>query len=142
MKDKEFFRAMPNVENHSITLGIILKKTNEFIGWCFACQNRDLPNCNTEIAYAISKYHRNKGYTTQATKALIKYLFKETTMDTLSALALKNNASSNRVIQKCGFKFVESIDIGKCELTGTNFVRKENVCNTTLENLKKINLIL
>ena len=124
MKNKEFFRAIPNVENHSITLGIILKKTNEFIGWCFACQNRDLPNCNTEIAYAISKYHRNKGYTTQATKELIKYLFKETTMDTLSALALKDNVSSNRVIQKCGFKFVDNIEVNHCEFNWYKLCKK------------------
>lgn len=111
-KNKEFFKSMPNVENHSITLGIILKETNELIGWCFACHNNDLPNCNTEIAYAISKYYRNKGYTTQAAKALINYLFEETNMDTLSALALINNLSSNRIIQKCGFKFSNNIEIG------------------------------
>lgn len=124
-KNKEFLKAVPNVENHAIILGIILKKTNEFIGWCCACQNDELPDCNTEIAYAISKYHRNKGYTTQATKELIKYLFEETNMDTLSVLALKNNVSSNRVIQKCGFKFIDNIEISDREFNWYKFCKKD-----------------
>ncbi len=70
-----------------------------------------MPNCNTEIGYAISKYYRNKGYTTQAAKALIKYLFEETNIDALSALALINNLSSNRIIQKCGFNFSNNIEV-------------------------------
>jgi len=124
-KNKEFLKAIPNVENHAIIFGIILKKTNEFIGWCCACQNRDLPNCNTEIAYAISKYHRNKGYTTQAAKALIKYLFQETNIDTLSALALRNNISSNRVIQKCEFKFIDNIEISNHEFNWYKLCKKD-----------------
>ncbi|WP_346936862.1 GNAT family N-acetyltransferase [Clostridium sp.] len=113
--NKEFFKAVPNVENHEMIVGIILKKTNEFIGWCCVCGNDDIPDCNTEIAYAISKHYRNKGYTTQAAKAMIQYLFEQTNIDALSALALKSNEPSNRVIQKCGFKFIDNIDIGKCE---------------------------
>ena len=128
--NKEFFKAVPNVENHAIILGIILKKTNEFIGWCCVCGNDDIPDCNTEIAYAISKYHRNKGYTTQAAKAMIQYLFEQTNIDALSALALQNNEPSNRVIQKCGFRYANNIKSGerefRCYKLSKNQLQNEN----------------
>jgi len=46
---------------------------------------------------------------------MINYLFEETNIDALSALALKNNESSNRVIQKCGFRYVNNIKAGERE---------------------------
>jgi ribosomal-protein-alanine N-acetyltransferase len=54
---------------------------------------------------------RCKGYTTQAVQGLIKYLFEETNIEDLNAIALTYNTPSNRVIQKCGFKFLNNIDI-------------------------------
>lgn len=113
--NKEFLEAAPNIGDQWLNLGIILKETNEFIGWCCTGPKDELPEPNREIAYAISKYHRNKGYTTQATKALIQYLFEKTNIHTLNAIALTHNISSNRVIQKCGFKYVNDIEIDNCE---------------------------
>ncbi len=124
-KNKEFLKSVPNVENHAIIFGIILKKTNEFIGWCCSCPSDELPSDNNrEVAYAISKYHRNKGYTTQAAKALIKYLFEETNVDVLNAMALIYNESSNRVIQKCGFKFIDNIEASNREFKWYKLCKK------------------
>ena len=66
---------------------------------------------NREIGYAVSKNYRNKGYTTQAAKGLIKYLFENTNLDVLNATALTYNKPSNRVIEKCGFKFINNVEI-------------------------------
>lgn len=71
--NREFLETVPNVGDHWLIVGIILKKTNEFIGWCCSGPSDELPKPNREIAYAISKYHRNKGYTTQAAQGLIKF---------------------------------------------------------------------
>ncbi len=56
-----------------LRLGIILKATGDFIGWCCTGIKQELPAPNREILFAISKDHRGKDYTTQATKGLIKY---------------------------------------------------------------------
>lgn len=86
-----------------LRLGIILKETSEFIGWCCTGIKDELPDPKREVMYAISKDHRSQGYTTQAAQGLIKYLFENTHVEELCALALVHNVPSNKVIQKCGF---------------------------------------
>ncbi|HAK43796.1 MAG TPA: hypothetical protein DCM59_15210 [Clostridium sp.] len=56
---------------------------------------------------------------------MIKYLFQETNADTLSALALRNNISSNRVIQKCEFKFIDNIEINDHEFNWYKLCKKD-----------------
>lgn len=99
-----------------LRLGIILKETGEFIGLCCSGMKDELPPPNREIMYAISKDHRGKGYITQASKGMINYLFENTNVEVLSAIALLINVPSNRVIQKCGFNFqgIIEIDNEKC----------------------------
>ncbi|WP_233523103.1 GNAT family N-acetyltransferase [Peribacillus saganii] len=58
-------------------LGIVLKETDKFIGWCCAGPKDQLPKPNTEIFYAISKNYEGRGYVTKAAKTLIDYLFSE-----------------------------------------------------------------
>lgn len=113
--NKIFLKSVPNVGDTWFTVGIILKKTNEFIGWCCTGPCDELPKPNREIGYAISKYHRNKGYTTQAVMAMIKYLFENTEVNFLNAIALTTNKPSNRVIGKCGFNYTDNVTIGDRE---------------------------
>ncbi|MEB8803818.1 GNAT family N-acetyltransferase [Bacillus bombysepticus] len=92
-----------NIDNHMLKLGIFKKATNELIGWCCTGMKEELPSPNREIMYAISNEYQNHGYATKATKGLIDYLFKETNLNVLNAIALINNVASNKVIEKCGF---------------------------------------
>ncbi|MEK4458290.1 GNAT family N-acetyltransferase [Paenibacillus sp. FSL R10-2748] len=94
-----------------LRLGIVLKETGKFIGWCCSGIKDDLPASNREIMYGISKDHRSKGYTTQAVQGIIQYLFDNTEIKELNAIALLENGASNRVIQKSNFKFVGEIEI-------------------------------
>ncbi|WP_159887944.1 GNAT family N-acetyltransferase [Paenibacillus puerhi] len=113
-ENKGFFNAVSKGEDIGdirLRLGIILKETGEFIGWCCSGIKDELPPPNREIMYAISKDHRGKGYTTQALQGMINYLFESTNVEVLSAIALLNNVPSNRVIQKCGFSFQSIIEI-------------------------------
>lgn len=110
--NKSFLSAVPNIEEQNyLKLGIILKETGEFIGFCNTGIKVELSEPNREIAFAISKHYRNKGYTTKAVKGLISYLFDQTNTEQLNAIVLIQNGSSSRVIQKCGFKFVGDIEI-------------------------------
>ncbi|WP_025678264.1 GNAT family N-acetyltransferase [Paenibacillus massiliensis] len=112
--NKQFFDAVSqrkDIGELRLRLGIILKETGEFIGWCCSGIKEELPAPNREIMYAISKDHRGKGFTTQASQGMIEYLFGHTDVAALSAVALLDNVPSNRVIQKCGFSFQHIIDI-------------------------------
>ncbi|WP_002147480.1 GNAT family N-acetyltransferase [Bacillus cereus] len=108
-ENKAFFDAVKltsNVEEYSLKLGVFITSTNEFIGWCCTGIKEELPSPNREIMYAISSEYQNKGYATQATKGLIGYLFENTNVDALNAIALINNVPSNKVIEKCGFTYM------------------------------------
>lgn len=110
--NKEFLAAVPNIEKQTyLRLGIIVKETGEFIGFCMTGIKEELPAPNREIVYAISKHYRNRGYTTKAAKGLIAYLFEKTNVEFLNAVALTHNVSSNKVIQKIGFHFAGEIEI-------------------------------
>ncbi len=113
-ENKRFFNAISidgDIGQLRLRLGIISKETGEFIGWCCTGILDKLPPPNREIFYGISKDHTNKGYTTQAAEGLIKYLFENTNVEELIAIAQIRNVPSNKVIQKCGFEFQNNIEI-------------------------------
>ena len=68
----------------------------------FAGMKEELSSPNREIMYAISNEHQNHGYATKATKGLIDFLFKETNLNVINAIALINNVASNKVIENAG----------------------------------------
>ena len=110
--NKEFLSAIPDIGGQNyLKLGIVLKETGEFIGFCNTGIKEELNEPNREIAFAISKYYRNRGYTTMAVKGLVKYLFENTNVELLNAIVLSNNVSSNKVIQKCDFRYLGKIEI-------------------------------
>lgn len=109
--NEEFLDAVPNIDEAFLKLGIVLKETGEFIGFCNTGIKEELSEPNREIAYAISKHYRNRGYTTQAVKGLVKYLFENTDTEQLNTVVLPRNVASNKVIQKCGFCFSGEVEI-------------------------------
>ena len=60
---------------------------------------------NPEIGYCLAKKHWNKGLMTEACKAFIKLLF-DLGFHKVLINAAEENVGSNKVIEKCGFKFV------------------------------------
>lgn len=107
--NKEFLAATintSNIDGHFLKLGVFIKETDEFIGWCCTGMKDELPSPNREIMYAISSEYQKKGYATKASKGLINYLFTNTNLDVINAVALINNVSSNKVIEKCGFTYL------------------------------------
>ena len=59
---------------------------------------------NPEIGYCLSKKYWNRGLMTEACKAFIEYFF-NIGFKKVFINAVKENIGSNRVIEKCGFKF-------------------------------------
>jgi ribosomal-protein-alanine N-acetyltransferase len=54
------------------------------------------------LGYAIAKSYWNKGYTTEAVKAVIRYMLLEVGLNRLEATHSVNNPASGRVMQKAG----------------------------------------
>ncbi|MWC29742.1 GNAT family N-acetyltransferase [Paenibacillus sp. MMS18-CY102] len=113
-ENEQFIEAVSqggDVGDIRLRLAIILKETGELIGWCCSGVKDELPSPNREMMYAISKDHRGKGYTTQAAQGMASYLFGNTNVETLNAVALLTNIPSNRVIQKSGFHMQGTVEI-------------------------------
>ena len=62
-----------------------------------------------EIGYCSGERFWGNGYVTEACKAVIEELFADG-YKTIFIAAMKENIGSNRVIEKCGFKFIKSIE--------------------------------
>ena len=100
------------IENYdnpeTIKYGICIKGSEELIGSIDVVKYRD---GNPEIGYCLSRKHWNKGYMSETLNRLTDYLF-NIGFNKIIIEADVDNIGSNRVIEKCGFKFVcqETLD--------------------------------
>ena len=81
---------------------IVIKKTGEVIG-ATGIVNRN--GNEAEIGYCLAKRYWNGGIMTEATKALIDRLLKSG-FKKITARAHVDNEGSNRVLEKCGLKYI------------------------------------
>jgi [ribosomal protein S5]-alanine N-acetyltransferase len=112
---ENFLPYVMSYDNHD-ELGfwaIIDKSSQEFIGWIFLRPESDfklLQQLNfadseaIELGYRIRKLSWNKGYTTEASQALVKKSFTESNIRKITAWALTENKASLRVMEKAGLK--------------------------------------
>ncbi|MBQ6934288.1 MAG: GNAT family N-acetyltransferase [Clostridia bacterium] len=68
-----------------------------------------IENGNVEIGYVIHPDHQNKGYATEALKAVIEKLF-EQGYAAVSAGIFEDNIASRRVLEKCGFVLIDKTE--------------------------------
>ncbi|WP_343695227.1 GNAT family N-acetyltransferase [Flavobacterium sp.] len=92
---------------------VILKETNEFIGWSgikFITNEINNHQNFYEIGYRFIEKHWNKGYATEAGKAFINYAFSEMKVDAIYAYADEGNQNSRKILEKLGLQFVNSFE--------------------------------
>jgi len=82
-----------------------LKDSHDLIGTIDVPSKKFIDYGALEIGYCYSEKYWNKGYGTEALKAVIKYLFEECDSDVIFAACLENNPASGKVMQKCGMIF-------------------------------------
>jgi RimJ/RimL family protein N-acetyltransferase len=82
---------------------IILKDTNQIIGSLELCHLTWFDKAG-EIGYHIRKEYRNKGYSTEACRAIINFCFKNLKFRKIYADTDPDNFASQRVLEKLGFK--------------------------------------
>lgn len=91
---------------------ICLKETNKVIGSIGAHDRSFSSQINEskekEIGYVLNPLYWGKGIVTEAVKALIAFLFENRKMNRLTCGHFSFNQASKRVIEKCGFSFVNT----------------------------------
>lgn len=101
-----YFERMLNsfIETQKYIFAIVLKQNNEVIGNILQCNNPfELMN-SVELGYAIGKKYWNKGYMSQALKAMIDFMFKNGVHKVWSC-HIEDNIASGVVMKKCGMIF-------------------------------------
>lgn len=121
-------------ENKIGRLATILKETGEFIGWTgIKFVNDHVENGNTnfyDYGYRLGESFWNKGYATEATAFWLDYGFNQMDIKEINAYTHAQNGASNRVLSKCGMKFVEDypdkdgVTWKWWQLESTNYERK------------------
>lgn len=90
---------------------IIEKSSNEFIGWTGFKLVREERNNLTDfydLGFRLLRKFWGKGYATESALASLEYGFHKLNFDKVYAMAHIDNAGSNNVLKKSGFKFVET----------------------------------
>lgn len=95
-----------NPQDVRIMLAVIHQESQQLIGWCGVFPNDMLDPSDREVAYAISRDHRNKGYITEAVRALTTYLFEHTSLNRIVGIVKTYNPASRKVLEHTGFQYV------------------------------------
>ncbi|MEO8533475.1 MAG: GNAT family N-acetyltransferase [Flavobacterium sp.] len=94
-------------------LAVILKETNEFLGWSgikFITNEINNHKDFYEIGYRFIEKHWGKGYASEAGLAFVKYAFNEMKVESLCAYADEGNKNSRKILEKLGFHYVNSFE--------------------------------
>lgn len=82
---------------------LIFKHDGRMIGTC-GFTNIDLPNAAAEIGYVLNPAYRGRGLAPEAARTVIGFAFEKLSLVRVSAICMKENTASLRVMQKCGMK--------------------------------------
>lgn len=83
-----------------------LKDTNEIIGNISIYEDTAREGVRSmELGYALSDRHWGRGYMTEAAKALMAYAFEKYDLAIMAIRTSEVNSRSQRVIEKCGFRY-------------------------------------
>lgn len=89
-------------------LAVILKETNEFLGWCGLKYMEE--EKETDLGFRFHKKFWNKGYATEASIACLNYGFNTLCLEEIIAHAMNDNKASIKVLEKLGMKYLRDFD--------------------------------
>ena len=82
---------------------VILRETNELVGWCGLWQL--VETGEIEVGYAIAKNYWRLGFASEAAEASLNYGFTKLNLPKIVACANPDNQGSRRVMEKLGMTF-------------------------------------
>ncbi|HEY6408292.1 MAG TPA: GNAT family protein [Ktedonobacteraceae bacterium] len=83
---------------------IVLKANQRFMGR-IQLEDWSDENRRTAVGYRLGKQYWGNGYATEALRAVLAYLFEQTTVNRISASTWSENTASARVLEKAGMRF-------------------------------------
>lgn len=96
-----------NTKEPFIVLAIEHKVEHKCIGVVGVHAKAEIDN-EVELLYGISDSYQGNGYATEASKALMHWVFKNTELKNLTAIVKPENIPSKAVIEKLGFECVDT----------------------------------
>lgn len=90
-------------------LAIVIRETGQIIGWCGLQPFEPYPD-KKEIFYGLSPVFWNKGYMTEAVRAVLTYGFDDLGLPEIVAGVKPENTASIAVLEKTGFVFRGILD--------------------------------
>lgn len=91
-------------DNSYYQWAIVPKNLGEPIGTISVVETDEITG-KVQIGYCIGREWWNKGYTTEAFSAVIKFLFEQVKVNRIEAQHDPNNSNSGSVMKKCGLKY-------------------------------------
>lgn len=109
--------AIANIRQQYLENGIgrwavILKETNEFIGWSGLKLEKNVNGYETfyDLGYRFIQKHWGKGYAYETAKAFVDFGFNDMKLEKINAYADFDNLASRRVLEKTGMHFVNMFE--------------------------------
>jgi RimJ/RimL family protein N-acetyltransferase len=93
----------PDTPGQWFQYAVSLRSVGELIGDCAARTDADDPR-QAEIGFTLAPEHQGRGYATEATRALLRYLFGERAKHRVSASCDARNTASARVLERLGMR--------------------------------------
>lgn len=95
-------RQRERYPNGSGLMGMVEKQTGRLIGDCGTVWQEVDGRAELEVGYHVNRTHWNRGFATEAAKAMIEYAFDRPGVDHLISLIRPENVQSRRVAEKNG----------------------------------------
>lgn len=106
-------------ENGIARWAVVDKNTHECLGWAglkyFGEEGMNKHTHFYEHGYRFKQKHWGKGYATEASRAILAYGFKNLQVESIYAITDVNNLKSQKILQKLGFKYIETFDYNDVE---------------------------
>jgi len=91
---------------------VILKETNEFIGWSGLKLEKNVNGHDTfyDLGYRFIQEYWGKGYAIETANAFVDYGFNKLNLDTINAYADAGNKASRNVLEKAGLYYINTFE--------------------------------
>ena len=111
--DADDFITAVNAPGGEVAFLITLREGGAVVGGCGVALQDGAP----DLGYWLGVKYWNKGYATEAARAVVDFAFTELGHDTLSAGARVTDPASRRILEKCGFQWT---GVGLCRIRALN----------------------
>ncbi|WP_340202969.1 GNAT family N-acetyltransferase [Ascidiimonas sp. W6] len=88
-------------------LSVIRKSDNKFLGWCGLKYHPK--EKIVDLGYRFYRKYWGHGYATEAAEMCLQYGFNKLALTTIHAHVHEQNNASQKVLEKCRFKFLKKI---------------------------------